>query len=370
MSSTDSDVEVLHPPPKLQRSAARGSQMFGHDEGEPDLAVRDDLRASPPRRKRTHQGRRGQGTSGKFRNWCFTINKSPDYYYDELKEEDLHQHVKFLIYQLEKGDETGRPHLQGYIEFTCQKTFDQVKEVLMCRHCHVEPAKASQEKNIEYCTKEEGRLKPPVERGERKRQGKRTDLDTVCDEIKSGRDLDEIAADHPVQFTKYHGGLRQLQTLLRRPRMRSAPNVYYLWGEPGCGKSRVAYALALELGNGREPYMAYDSKECWFDNYLGQKVVIFDDFSGNFQQQKMFNLLDFYPLQLPVKGSFTAIHADTFIFTSNMPPDECYVGLHHGAWRRRLGNIWPESRVQEEYKKRFAPAPAVGDADAPEPNFM
>lgn len=294
---------------------------------------------------------KGQGK--KSRNWCFTQYRNPQLWYNEMKENDMHEHNNYLVFQLEKCPTTGRMHVQGYAEFTVPKTQRGMQDALLLHNCHVQAARGSSAQNKTYCTKEESRWPGtvPCERGAPKEQGKRTDLDAVAALIRSGADIYRVVDEHPVQFLRYGRNVQQLVNLTNRPRMRNKPSVFYLWGPPGCGKSRLAHHLAEQLGGGQVPHVAADQKECWFDGYSGQKVVIFDDFAGNFNARNMYQLLDRYLLQLPVKGGFVPIAADTFIFTSNIDPQHLYMGHDHPAWRRRLTYIWDGDKVIEECKK-------------------
>ena len=48
------------------------------------------------------------------RRWCFTLNNPQEFEYPE--EWSQLSKIKFIIYQMEKGEETGTEHLQGYLE--------------------------------------------------------------------------------------------------------------------------------------------------------------------------------------------------------------------------------------------------------------
>lgn len=90
------------------------------------------------------------------------------------------------------------------------------------------------------------------------------------------------------------------------------------WGAPRTGKSRKAHEMFPDA------YRAADNPNGWFDGYEGQEAVIFDEFTGLFPRQLMLQLLDRYPLQLPIKGGFVAIKATKVVFTSNLDPSTWY----------------------------------------------
>lgn len=323
--------------------------------------------------KRSASGARAAGlrraAGGRHYNWSFTILKHPRLWYAEFKENDMPIHCTYIVYQMEESPTTSREHIQGYIEFSNKKSLNQVKQALESTHAHLEAARGTPHQNRAYCTKDETRVRgfDPVERGHIKEQGKRSDLEEVANAIADGQPLDEVAVKHGATYIKYHAGFRALHAAANKPKMRPAPLVYYLHGDPGCGKSRVAFDLATELGDGAAPFVACDLKECWFDGYNGEPVIIFDDFAGNFEQRKLLNILDFYPVRAPIKGGFVPVNCSKFIFTSNFPPGDIYTGHHHQAWRRRINHIWDEERVRRECELRFPTDHLGGDLHAGEP---
>ena len=127
------------------------------------------------------------------RNWCFTINNP-----NQLEENQLGQiiadiqsgqgfgeTVRYLVYQLETAPSSTQ-HYQGYIQFLRPLTMRQVKGIISQR-CHLEPARGSPEANKRYCTKDQGRLAGPWEAGTPMSQGRRTDIQAVCEEIMEGK---------------------------------------------------------------------------------------------------------------------------------------------------------------------------------------
>lgn len=70
---------------------------------------------------------------------------------------------KFLIYQLEKASTTDRLHYQGVIVFASPRSFNAVRKML--KNAHIEPTR-NVNAAINYCRKNETRVKPPVIWGE------------------------------------------------------------------------------------------------------------------------------------------------------------------------------------------------------------
>ena len=94
------------------------------------------------------------------RNWCFTLNLSPEYdWQEELRVIEQHPHIKGWVYQLEEAPETGQLHLQGYCEYSRPIRFGPLHAA--SPHVHWEPRYASRQAAIDYCTKNESRLDGP-----------------------------------------------------------------------------------------------------------------------------------------------------------------------------------------------------------------
>jgi len=72
--------------------------------------------------------------ANQFRNYILTINNptlSDDEFFDYLKSLN---HIKYFIFQREKGKEKETPHFQLYLEFTLGKTFNTMKEYFPTAH--------------------------------------------------------------------------------------------------------------------------------------------------------------------------------------------------------------------------------------------
>ena len=159
----------------------------------------------------------------------------------------------------------------------------------------------------------------------------------------------DIAQRNPVQVIRYYRGLQVLMDITRPSETRTKPNVFFFWGAPGCGKSCLAHHLYPSA------YSAGDYKEAWMDNYAGELEIIFDDFKGVFPLGAMLKLLDRYKLQLPKKGGFVPIRANTFCFTANEPPSGFYGG--DAAWIRRIvheGTVWGEADIVPRFAEALA----------------
>lgn len=287
------------------------------------------------------------------KNWCFTIFVQPSEWLDHWETCDLPPCIKYLAAQLEKCPDTDREHVQGYIQLKDQKTLSAFQAMIDRGTAHCEPQRSKDDNEAaDYCLKERTRVGKSIERGKRKAQGKRNDLAALAQAVVETKEsFNDFVVQNPTDFLRYGRNMQALYAVSHRPPWRRFCTGYFLWGEPGCGKSRLAHYLAGE--GGRLYYKAKDTDKNWFDGYAGEEVVIFDDFCGKFDRHEMLQLLDPYPLRLPVKGGYVSICVNTVIFTSNQPPEEIYGG--NTAWLSRIsGNrqgsfeIWGQARVEAE----------------------
>lgn len=140
-------------------------------EAEPAEDEEDEDTEQPPKKK-------GQGI--KAYHWCFTIHLEGkegkdgwEYDVEEVKDKityllgltEWHNQVRYIIFQVEKCPDTGRLHLQGYIELYRQFRLKGLKTLLDCNEAHCEPRRGTREEAMEYCKKEDSRLEEEDEKG-------------------------------------------------------------------------------------------------------------------------------------------------------------------------------------------------------------
>lgn len=255
------------------------------------------------------------------RHVCFTINNptlSGSDFLAVLSADDL---VKYAIFQLEEG-ESHTPHFQGYLEYKRPQRFSYFHRHFDAR-AHLESRRGSRLQAKEYCTKEL-RLEGPWEHGEfGNSQGNRSDLDQLALLCKQGS-LRTIAEEMPVALLRYPRGI-QLLLSLHQPRRPPGPiDVILLYGATNVGKTRYCIEHAGPFGP--DHYRkAPDTK--WFDGYLDQRTVTFDDFGGASSKMSLFyllQLLDRYDISVEVKGAYVPLLATTLYVTSNYHPNTWY----------------------------------------------
>lgn len=256
----------------------------------------------------------------RHRNWIFTLNFEGDR--PELPA--LPAGAKYLVYQHERGAE-GHDHLQGYLELRSPQSLRWLK-----RHihdgAHFEPRRGNANQARTYAMKEDTRIAGPWEFGEwiEPNPGRRTDIEAIHQQLVANTPVADIVREH-ASALRIIRNLVAAQALLAPRRKTFDPDVKVVvyWGEPGMGKTRRAYADA------GEDYYLKDPSNKWWDGYVGQSVVIVDDYGGDRMESKwpvanFKQWTDKYPVSLEVKGGMTYANWKTLIFTSNYEPAHWY----------------------------------------------
>lgn len=273
-----------------------------------------------------------QQNNRRYDRFVFTMNNERRFesIIEELKKDNR---TTYWVVGREVAPETGHKHLQGYVEFSCARTWKAVQRKYLfdfCEHAKGSPSQASL-----YC-KKEGNF---IEHGTIKmmKQGERTDLDSVLQMIKEGATtLDvieyapEVYAKHMRFFDKFMGICEKVNSDKQR-KMK----VTVLIGPPGVGKTKWAVNQARSYRN----YFIVNSDEAFpFDGYDGEEAIILDDFYGGVKYHVLLRWLDGHMLRLNVKGGHRyAMYTHVYI-TSNKDVESWY-GCIDDALRRRITSI-------------------------------
>jgi len=244
------------------------------------------------------------------KNWCFTINNYSDRDIEIIANWDS----KYTIYGKETGEE-GTPHLQGFTVRSSNMRLNGAKK--LHGKAHWELAKGNCEQNIAYCSKQ-GDV---TEHGERPMSNKRKGevekerWENAKKMAKSGN-IDDIDADI---YLRFYRTLKEIKKdNMVKPKDEDDVTGIWIWGEPGCGKSRKA----------REDYPdAYDKMQNkWWDGYQGQPNVILDDFDCKELGHHLKIWADRYSFTAETKGGAISIRPAKFIITSNYSPCDSRFG--------------------------------------------
>ena len=280
------------------------------------------------------------------RNFVYTINN-----YDESVIEELHKDwyesgkVAYIVSSYEVGA-NGTPHIQGYCELTKPPIkFNALKKVPLFVTAHIEKRQGTAQQASDYCEKTEDPTYrgPCYKAGEMSKQGKRNDLEEVYDAVKAGKRQREIIEEFPVAYIKFHKGIDAMRRSLTLPRSSETPKeviVYY--GGTGLGKTRKA------VSEYPEAHLQGPGMDQWWEGYDGHKVVILDEYRGQFPFGKLLSILDRYACKVPNKGGCSELLADKIILTMPEHPRHLYPNLAAEVREGKLNQL--KRRINKIYK--------------------
>jgi hypothetical protein len=278
------------------------------------------------------------------RHWLLTINYKETEATSDIELEFTLQNltrIRYYIFQLEQG-ENGTQHHQIYLSFHDNQRFSYLKKQFPT--AHIEARKGTHKQASDYCSKEDTRVGSVHEWGDPPdEQGKRSDIITIYEMINDGFTLKDIREAFPSQYLRYRQQIHTVhQEILADDYLHKKRNVkvYFINDIAGAGKTRLVY----DLYGFDDIYRVVDYEHP-FDSYTTQKVLVLDEYRGQFKIETLLNILDIYPLKLPARYSNKVACYDTVFIISNVSLHEMYHWLDHGtqqALQRRInfnGNL-------------------------------
>lgn len=193
------------------------------------------------------------------RNYVFTINNPTGI----LHPEDF-GNLRYLIYQEEVG-ENGNYHFQGYIELTSPRRISYIKKWPGFETAHLEIRRGTQEQAIAYCRKQdETYIAGPYEFGTPSYQGERTDIKKAVKLIKEGKTDRELLEECPLEFVKYHRGLREVRRIYDEPTIETPDIVLTTWQQQVLEilnnapvRRQIIWIWSQESGMGKSTFRDY-----------------------------------------------------------------------------------------------------------------
>ncbi len=223
-------------------------------------------------------------------------------------------------------------HTHLYMVFSGGVRFSTIK-----RHfetAHIEAARGSSQENRDYVEKA-GKWETNSEKQETIIEGTfeewgdmpldqrsiRNEYAAIIDRLQDGATNAEILADFP----HFMRGLRDIDYV--RQTLKADENrdkwrplfVTYIWGKTATGKTRYVmdkygYSNVYAVNNYKHP----------FDGYMGESVMLFDEYCSGIRIQDMNNYLDGYPIALPARYSNKQACYDRVYIISNLDIREQY----------------------------------------------
>lgn len=200
--------------------------------------------------------------------------------------------------------ETGRKHLQIFITFKRSYTFNPLKK-LLGKDVHIIACKVEdwnyELKDMDYILQGSN-------------QGQRTDLDKIKKISRVAEIVDEVN----------YQGIRHAELYLKYKEQKRnfMPEIYWLSGPTGCGKSKYVYDRE------EDPFVPINFK--WWEGYDAHEAVILDDYRRDFCKfHELLKLLDRYPYRVETKGGSRQLLAKRIYITTPYTIDETFSGRTH-----------------------------------------
>ncbi len=260
----------------------------------------------------------------RLRHWVFTL-------FDfERWDPSLDAPMTYLVWQREKCPDTGRLHIQGYVEFSNGIRLTRARNLLGVPTAHLEPRLGSRDQARDYAMKTDTRdLGPdagPFELGEFNHsatQSKKS-YKRARDFMAQGHTLDDLLDDMPCMYARHRSAWQHARAshLQKKARTWRDVRTWVLWGPTRTGKTRQAHEImpnAFTLNFGK-------TGSVWWDGCDGHTELIIDEFRGHKQipYSYLLQILDGHTQRLDVKGSFTYALWTRVIITSNVQPELWY----------------------------------------------
>lgn len=259
--------------------------------------------------------------------------------------------VRFIAYGLEVCPTTGKEHHQAWVYFwnprgITNRVKNAIGNMFGPIHCRVEPMRGKFQENDAYCGKENTLTKL----GDEPEQGARGDLDETKDMIMRGDiTVDQVAQEDPHMYHMYERTLSKIEEIALRHRFRTEMTQgVWIHGPSGAGKSHMAF----EGFNPDTHYVKCLDDE-WWDGYIGQEVVIINEFRGQIRLSELFDLVDKWPKTVKQRcRAPVPFLAKKLIITSVKGPREVYsrLGDDNEPWaqfERRFKIIELEQKYSE-----------------------
>jgi len=250
--------------------------------------------------------------------------------------------VNYIVYGKEICPETGRPHLQGYVEFKSAKTKSACIKSFCNNNVSVRVRLGTPLQASVYCKKEDADF---YEFGKISAQGTRTDLNKLKDDIWTGKcSVDDIVYDEPYAYHMYGRTLNKIEDLKMRKKYRTWMTVgEWLYGKTGVGKSHLAFEGYSDVTHYVKP-----NDNGWWDGYCGQEIVIINDFRGDITYGELLDLCDKWPKTVKRRNREPMpFLAKKIIITSSLKPEEVY---HNLAENDNLEQLYRRFTVREILK--------------------
>jgi len=237
--------------------------------------------------------------------------------------QELPDKIQYLAFARETCPTTDRVHYQTWAYASTAMRLTGWKKAFPGDH--IEEMRGTFDQNDKYCSKQS----EMTTFGTRPMgNGKKRSLEELCHSVtqaaENGTYLCQVVTETDAQatFVQYHSGIQKLfnhtvTNKLLRVDKDFAPEVIYIHGEPGTGKSRYVREHDPDVFDIPE-----DDSYKWKDGYSGQDAVVYENVSvSNLKcPERMLKEIDRYFIQVPVKGGYIGWRPKRIYITSVYQP--------------------------------------------------
>jgi len=233
---------------------------------------------------------------------------------------ELPQGLDYIGYGIEHAPTTGRLHLQGFCYSRRAKKLTGWRKCLNVNFpgCHIEKMQGTFRDNDMYCTKESSLIEfglKPMHDGQRAGDLYAKDLIDADPSVSVVEHWDRTNEPALMHYHKFFENYREYKRRKISQYDLSAPEVYYIHGKSGSGKTRFVYEKEPDVAN-------IDQGLQWFDAYEGAEAVLFDNLEKPIANKALFlRLTDRYPFKVPIKGGHTWWKPKRIYITSVHDPE-------------------------------------------------
>ena len=243
-------------------------------------------------------------------------------------------------------------HIHGIFEDTTTMRATKVSKAFP--GMHIDPTKGSKKEAEDYINKT-GKYAEKNEivvasaiRGEIKaNQGARTDLDRIKQLLDAGMRPNQITA-LDIKYRRYEKDITADYMARLETKVTYIRNVQIEWhyGYTGSGKSYFVKDLIDEYGLDNVHIVSSDYDNA-FDFYFGQKILVLDEYRGDFKFKVLIDVLDKYLHIFKARYISRKSFWERVIIISPEAPDELYQGLHERSKDDRIEQLY--RRINKVY---------------------
>ena len=213
------------------------------------------------------------------RRYMVTINNEPRSDKELYEYISSLEHIKYFIFQREKGSQTGTEHIQAFVVFSVGKRFNTVKNYFPT--AHLDACRGSNTQCRDYCSKSETRIGEVMEYGQFAEERARTDYRDFIELVQSGMSEIELAKLFPTLFLKHIGQIEKIRESYRHELHCDSfrkLDVTYIYGPPRTGKT---YSVINKYGM-RNVHLLRIYRNGMFDTYAMTLPARFYDRQASF----------------------------------------------------------------------------------------